>query len=395
MKRNLARGFTLLELMLATAVFVVICGAALLLFSKQQPLFNRQQNLAGLNIAVRNAVAQLQLDVVNAGNGIMLGTGLPNSPVGISVTNSMPATACNTPATYTYGPTCFDTLNVIAGDPNVGPAHPDNCSFVPGAGNTVNTYNVSATATMCLFPPGGATQANANALAGTVASPNFKAGDELLLVNVNGTQMTTVKLFAAGAVFQTGALYGVKLTYFPNSCCAASPIPAGSAPNTAASGYDPLNITTSGASSAGVPYGNQYVSTSDWVIRLDPITYQVDTTTASDPKLVRLRGGANQQTLVDQVIGFKLGAITWNAGFATPDDNLSYNYYASNATGGSPAGYANQFWLIRSVQMSLIARTTPNPDATYTYRNGFDGGPYQIESVSVVVNPRNLSMNGN
>ena len=45
--------------------------------------------------------------------------------------------------------------------------------------------------------------------------------------------------------------------------------------------------------------------------------------------------------------------------------------------------------------MALIARTTPNPDPTYTYQNGFDNGPYQIESVSVVVNPRNLSMNNN
>src|SRR5579862_1915205 len=91
------RGFTLLELMIATAVFLVISGAGLALFSRQQPLFNRQQNLAGLNIAVRNAVAQLQLDVVNAGNGTMIGTAMPNVPVGISITNSIPSTACNTP----------------------------------------------------------------------------------------------------------------------------------------------------------------------------------------------------------------------------------------------------------------------------------------------------------
>ena len=52
----------------------------------------------------------------------------------------------------------------------------------------------------------------------------------------------------------------------------------------------------------------------------------------------------------------------------------------------------DNYSLIRSVQIQLIGRTDPNPDPTYIYRNGFDGGPYQIQSVSVVVNPRNLTM---
>ncbi len=59
--------------MVTTAILVLISGAALALFSRQQPLFSRQQNQAGLNIAIRNAVAQLQLDVVNAGSGTLLG----------------------------------------------------------------------------------------------------------------------------------------------------------------------------------------------------------------------------------------------------------------------------------------------------------------------------------
>ena len=97
------------------------------------------------------------------------------------------------------------------------------------------------------------------------------------------------------------------------------------------------------------------------------------------------------------MIGFKVGAALW----ANSDDCGIYNYYASNPLGSPPlcdagantSGYNNEFWLIRSIQISLIGRTTPATDPTYTYRNGFDNGPYQIESVSVVVNPRNLSMN--
>ena len=51
------------------------------------------------------------------------------------------------------------------------------------------------------------------------------------------------------------------------------------------------------------------------------------------------------------------------------------------------------FNLVRAVRFSLIGRTTPNTDTVYTYRNTFDQGPYQVQGMAVVVNPRNLSMN--
>ena len=83
--------------------------------------------------------------------------------------------------------------------------------------------------------------------------------------------------------------------------------------------------------------------------------------------------------------------MAWNV----TSDTIPYSYFASNTAASSPAGYSNEWWLIRSVQVALIARTTPVTDPTYTYRNGFDGGPYQIESEIATVNPRNLSMNNN
>jgi hypothetical protein len=131
----------------------------------------------------------------------------------------------------------------------------------------------------------------------------------------------------------------------------------------------------------------------------------VDTSTPSNPHLVRTQGGAVSSpctapvcsVLADQVIGFKVGAALWNT--TTTDQCGIYNYFAANAigticnSGAGTSGYNNEFWLVRSLQISLIGRTTPVTDPTYTYRNGFDNGPYQIESVSVVVNPRNLTMN--
>ena len=95
---------------MATAVFIVVAGAALALFSSQVPLLNRQQNFSALNISMRNAVAQMQLDMVNAGTGYFPGTNIPGWPVGVTIVNSNPASACNTPATYTYSSTCFDQV---------------------------------------------------------------------------------------------------------------------------------------------------------------------------------------------------------------------------------------------------------------------------------------------
>ena len=103
--------------------------AALTLFSVEQPLLNRQQNFAGLNIAMRNAVAQIQLNTVNAGTGFYPGTNIPDWPVGVTIINSNPSSACNTPSTFTYSSTCFDKLNIITTDPNTPPAHPDNGGF--------------------------------------------------------------------------------------------------------------------------------------------------------------------------------------------------------------------------------------------------------------------------
>jgi len=113
MKTTRQSGFTLIELMVSLAVFLVIAGAAFSLFGAHAPLFSRQQNMAGLNITLRNIVTQMELDVVNAGNGYYPGTDVASWPIGVTVNNSQPNGTCFSPGNQTYSANCFDTMTVI------------------------------------------------------------------------------------------------------------------------------------------------------------------------------------------------------------------------------------------------------------------------------------------
>jgi hypothetical protein len=218
---------------------------------------------------------------------------------------------------------------------------------------------------------------------------------------------------------------------------------------------DPISITTNApAAELTSSFG-----TSDWLVRLMPISYYVDVTTATDPQLKRaqLQGSSGSQTVVkntvmDQVIGFKVGAALRNslseftvntlgttvnmvstgpgavfpAGWATPPNALvtindgTYTVQSVAGNGASlilttdageqtnvtlngpitqsypynytTSNYNNDYALVQAVRVSIIGRTAPSTDPTYTYRNPFDGGAYQIRGSSIVVNPRNLTM---
>ena len=354
------RGFSLLELVIATAVFLVVSTAALSLYSSHLPLFREQQNQAGLNIAMRNTVSQLQLDVANAGSGYYQGINIPDFPISLTIQNNVAtsSTPCNTPSTFTYGPNCFDQLNIILVDPTTPPAHVDQ------SGTTCSGTNASI-----LF---------ADPIAPTTAAQlaaDYHTGDQVLVVKSDGSGMTSVVLTKDGQVS------GNKIQLQHNPTGADG------------SGGDPAYITNNPNNKLT---GTNYCVT-DWVLKIIPTTYKVDTTNASDPKLLREQPSgvtANDVVLAEQVIGFKVGAILWNncTSSCTSDDESTYNYDASTYSSGG-ATQAYNYSLVQSVQIALIGRTTPNFAPTYVFRNGFDKGPYQIESASLVINPRNITMN--
>jgi prepilin-type N-terminal cleavage/methylation domain-containing protein len=349
-------GFTLIELLVAMAVFMVIAGSAFTLLQRHMPLYNQQQGQSALNVTLRNAVAQMQVDVVNAGSGFYPAINVPSWPIGLTITNAAGGAGCHTAGTTTYNAGCFDTLNIISSDPNTPPSQPDN-----GASGCANT----TTGSLYLKPVAPTTAA-------TLAA-DYKSGDEVLLMQGSGAKMTSVVLTAAGSTATTSEGSEVKLTFNAT---------AADGTNTAA--HDPLSISVTADNSAGqITY--QFCAP-DWAMRLTPTTYTVNATVNTNPVLTRTEAGTTN-VIAEQIIGFKVGAMVYTG----TADQPTYNFNASASV--AAGGYNNSFDQIRSVLISLIGRTQPFLDPNNPFLNSFDGGPYRIEAIDVVVNPRNLTMN--
>jgi len=384
-------GFTLVELLVAAAIFIIISAAAFSLMAQHQPIFNQQQNLAEVNIALRNAVAQMELDVANAGANYYSSVNIPNYPVGVVIKNNVVASSgdCRTGTPKVYGANCFDQMSIITADIRTTPMNPSINPVTPGGDSTcqpitptTNATNTRTSTVTYLIPPMGSTTAQINALAA-----RFNNGDQILFVKNDGSQYTTVALTANGAAYPnaTSPTY-IKLTHGATTTY-VSGATTYYGYNTSATN-DPYGMTTN----ANSMIGEGYCST-DYVLRIVPITYKVDLTTPSNPTLLRQVAGQTQtiaqQTLATQIIGLKIGASLFNN--VNDTDTTTYSFDASSYNNGTSVPY--NYTLVRSVMISLIGRTNPNPDPTYVFRNSFDNGAYVIQGVSAVINPRNMSMN--
>lgn len=415
-KRSRAKGFTLLEFVIAMALFLLISGVAFSLFNQQQNSAMILRDQAGLNLALRNAITQLQLDIANGGSGYYQGLNVPSWPVGVTIMNNVVSSgnSCyNQNGKLEFGYQCFDQLNIIASaDPSTYPAaHATDSSGANGSAN-------------CSYTDQGVAYTQAatlNGVAQTLASTaaEFKRGDQVLFLTQPGSTVTTTlpsaQQMSTAVLTADGAVSGsaVKLTFT-----------ATNADGTNSLANDSLDITacdgnTSTCSATG-KFTNKFCG-NDWVIKLAPIQYLVcagpgspsvsntnpavcDQSTNSpdiqDPKLYRIQNGT-PSLVMDQVIGLKIGAALYNTLGSSDTSIPSYEYqasgYCSDSTqvGSCPSGesLAYDFSTVRSVRISLIGRTTPNYNKAYTFKNTFNGQPYQIQGMTVEVNPRNMSMN--
>jgi hypothetical protein len=304
--------------MVAMGVFLVIGGAAMSLFDQHAKLFGEQQSQAALNISLRNSLAQIQGDAVNAANGFFQSSTVA-WPIGVTIANVAGG---------------FDTLNIITAATIPAP-------LTAGCILTTGT-------TVTIVPPAGLT------------AGQFSTNDEILFLNGAGNQITTAKLSAPGAVA------GANITLTFNS----TDINGINTPTNDKLGISTQAFDTSDNDQLGIQYCQ---STGDWVVKLSSITYTVDAAN----RLTRQVGSNPSDVVADQVIAFKVGGSLFAAAGGTSG---SYRYDA-------PAYKPN---LIRSVRVSLIGRTPPT---VTSFKNAFDGGNYKIEALSLIINPRNLSMN--
>lgn len=338
-KARVELGFSLLELMMAMALFLIVGGAAVNVVRTHQPLYGAQQAQVGLNLSLRNAVAQMQNDAVNAGTGFYQGLDLPSWAIGIVISNN-PAgsTSCYDAATHTYGPTCFDSFTIIAIDQKTPPAHPVN-----------NPASSCQSETSSVLPIVASNGTSNSTMAG-----DFSNGDNILIVSADGSTMVDTVLTKAGHV-NGGAGGWVDLQHNPSGAALA----------------DPLGI--SGDLNNNNKLLHQFCNDA-WVLRIANITYSVDATDPTNPKLVRTTP-AGADVVAEQVIGFKVGAYN--------DTTHTYAY-------DSLVAYNNDWTQIRALRVSVIARSKGAPDPTF--HNNFDQGNYYVQSAAVVINPRNLSM---
>jgi prepilin-type N-terminal cleavage/methylation domain-containing protein len=300
-KTRQPRGFSLVELLVASAVFILIAGAAFTLFAKQQLSSEVVQGQVGLNLALRNAATQLQVDLANAGSYYYQGVNIASWPVGVSIVNNWvtSGSSCYTASTNTYGASCFDKISIIAAaNPSTYPA----INATDSSGGTSPTTNCSNTNSGTAYGQA----ASGLTLAQTAAK--FSSGDQLLFVTSAGTQMTSVVLTAAPTATGTAVKFTFNATLDSQT---------GSSPNiNYYKGYntranDPLDITTCWGdspcpaalqpASGQTAVGNltEQFCGGDWILKLAPITYQVDTTTnASDPTLTRTVGSGTPVTVM-------------------------------------------------------------------------------------------------
>src|SRR5262249_36671131 len=251
-------GFSLVELLVALSIFLAIGSAAFTLFAKEETSFLRQQGMVGANIALRNASTQIQMDLYNAGTAYFQGANIPSWPVGVTIVNNVvpSGTSCYNASTFTYTAQCFDTINIIAGaDPATYP--PSNATDSTGASGQSNCSTTSS---------GTAYAQAATGLTLAQTAAKYATGDEVLFLSSNGKKMTAVILTAAPIVSGSAVKFSFNGTRADGT-------------NTLAN--DPLDITACDNNTCPTPnnFGAQFCG-SDWVLKLAPITYQVDATNA-------------------------------------------------------------------------------------------------------------------
>ncbi|MGH9688079.1 MAG: PulJ/GspJ family protein [Candidatus Acidiferrales bacterium] len=427
-----SRGFTLIELMVAMLVFLIVAGTAFSVFDKHMEMITHQEALSGVNLALRNATSQLQIDLSGAGQNLLSGAGqnlatkLGDFSTGVVIQNSVPpsqggtAAACVPAGNWTYPASsgCFDSLTIF-GPQNVGCTATTNGQ--PPVLAIADSELIDSNSTISATDPADST--------GAILATDkncFQSGDELLLIQMPSPGGSNPTCDAAAAQF-TYCISAVTLTAAPSvntvsidgsnvtvlqlthTLTGSNGVPSG-CPGSSCT--DPQGVLYNPQSPIGYNFQNavsRTFSPGAFVVDIGSSSSQikysvvVSPSNTADTQLQRC-DSSGCAVLADQVIGFKLGAALWSNESNDQPDIANYFYDSSkycydsdgttdcNAT-PAPANDPYDFGLIRAVRVSLIGRTIPSTDPVLNkFANGFDNGPYLVQQSSVVVDLRNMSI---
>jgi len=409
-------------MLVAMAVFLLVASAAFTLFNQHEAVVIQQQSLSGVNIGLRNAMAQLEMDLAGAGQNLLgnvLVNQVPVSPfgLGVIVQNNVPGTAAACSANtsswaYPISSACFDSMQIISMKTCSGANAPVLTIADPSGPEVLSSSTYS---TMVAADANGGT--TAAILSADAAC--FTTGDEVLVLLANNTASPAL---CGSAAYSNFCMTVVTLTAnasvsgstirLPHNLTGTAGVSAG-CPGSSCS--DTLGITIGNQGSNFANALNATFANGAYLIDLgngsQDIWYSVlaNPSNSSDPQLMRCTGAActssTGQVVADQVVGFKVGAGLWGNQATGATDISSYFFntvgYCNGAISATclsatppPANDPSDFSLIRSVRISMIARTQPKVNQTFAQiKNGFDGGPYLVQQASVVVDLRNMSIN--
>ncbi|MGH9739152.1 MAG: PulJ/GspJ family protein [Candidatus Acidiferrales bacterium] len=413
LSRSRSKGFTLIELMVAVTVFLVIAGVAFSVFDKHMAMVTYQESLSGVNLSLRNATGQLQLDLQGAGENL-LGTVSNTFATGVIIQNQVPAVqggsaAACTPSggtwAYPVPSACFDSLTIF---------DPPTCAANATTGqppvltlqNTVDVY--SGNPLVAWDSNGGVPATDATC---------FKAGDELLIIQVsNGVTSPSCDLVTSLYCVGEVQITSPPSVSSPNLVFTYTPTAYNGAPTgcPGASCTDPQGILYNPNSGTNFEKQLQHNFQADTTYIVDvggssgAITYSVvvNPSNSADTQLQRC-DVSGCGVLADQIIGFKVGAALWSNEATDQPDIANYFYDSSSYCNAFYGGNCNDvplsvpadtndpydFSLIRAVRISLVGRTAPNAiNAVTQLNNGFDNGPYLVQQSSVVVDLRNMTI---
>jgi type II secretory pathway pseudopilin PulG len=340
-------GFTILELLIATAITIVIIGGAVLTFTSSVQSSTRSLKYSEIQTEARAALSQITRDLSQAGTGVPLN----GIPVPSFVAGGLdPNFACDFNQCYTGQDIPFTQGLLYKVTPGnvIGPtiSEPSDAIKVVYVDPTLNW---SAFQAATIAPNGGSLTMPVT----TLPAPGDPAvgitpGDVMLLQNANGS--------AVGVVTSVG---GFTITF----------------------GGDPLNINQVNAPSGNIralatPGSNPVTYPPTQVSRLTMITYFIQPfvgPNGPDARIMRQVGAHTPVPIAEHIEDLK---FTYD--IVDPITNALTANSVDATIGAPPVSQPNQ---IRKVNISVTARAV----------RGEANGDYMRINLTTSIGPRNLS----